>query len=78
MAWPWPEVIPARVIPEDTNSQCWKPAVIWRDTHLQQVTEFVGDSSHVREAALNLGLCLLSPESLAKQFAAVTLQGRDP
>lgn len=53
-------------------------AVIQRDTHLQQVTEFVGDSSHVREAALNLGLCLLTPESLAKQFAAVTLQGRDP
>lgn len=49
-----------------------------QDTHLQQVTELVGDSSHVREAAVNLGLCLLTPKALAKQFAAVTLQGRDP
>lgn len=77
-----PDLGEVRFLPElslkTLASLCWRPAVTQQGTHLQQVTKFVGDGSHVRETAVNLGLRLLTPKALAKQFAAVTLQGRDP
>lgn len=59
--------------PSVTATACFQGYGAMYETHLQQVPKLVRDGSHVGEAAVDLGLRLLTPKALLKQLGTVTL-----